>query len=780
MSNSLQKFNSNDNGELSKFEFKSSYTPNQSENDLTPRKLIAILMRYKWLVLFFLIAGGVGAWYYADTIEPVYESKGLLLISSDGDRNSEELSNIISQATGFGTGSTLENELQILQSRTFSEQIVQKLFNDNSVAATELPIMWGTKENGERYRLDEHAVASRIKNKLDFMLPKEEKSDVVEVYFRSTSPRESSLIVNLAMEIYVENSTEQNREAATKTAEFLEKEMKEIKQKLDSSEQRLEAYMDETGIVKVNEQTDGMVQQQADVETELQRARLDLQSVEQTIANYERQLEQIKPGLAEQFADAIGPKIRNSQEDLAEYERERTLIITKNPGVLDRDPLPQRLQYLDKQIERLRTEIDELSSQLFTEDDEYMGMDSEDRAKMVSDLQTQLVQLRTDRNQLVSKIDALEELLNEMNEDINSLPEGITKLAKLQRDVRINEELYVNIRRQFADMSVWKQSQFGYGRVIDSGETPDVPVSPNKKILLLLGVMIGGLLSAGVIFIKEFRDNSVNNVEELRNMYLPSVTVVPPFNKLSRRKRKSFNIGEGKAPSELVMFHDRSSITSEAIRRLKNNVIYQFGDLPPKTIAVTSPEKGDGKSTVVANLGIAFAEEGFKTLIIGTDFRRPKLGHYLGFNGKKGLSDYLEGRLSFEELIRETDQKNLNIITAGQQTDTPEILGSSMLFKQLVKKLEGTYDVIIMDTPPFGIISDSMAILKMVEASLVVAKYRKTHKGMLVRTLEELSRINPNIIGLVLNDFDYRKETSHFYGSGYYQSLYTSYESYVK
>jgi capsular exopolysaccharide synthesis family protein len=179
-------------------------------------------------------------------------------------------------------------------------------------------------------------------------------------------------------------------------------------------------------------------------------------------------------------------------------------------------------------------------------------------------------------------------------------------------------------------------------------------------------------------------------------------------------------------------------------------------------------------------MGVAFAEDGYKTLLIGADFRRPKLGKYLGLATKKGLSEYLDGQLSFEDLIQDTDEENLKIIVAGDNTQTPEVLGSSMLFKQLLRKMEDVFDVIILDTPPFGIISDSTAILKYAESTVVVAKYRKTNRGMLLRTLEELENIKANVTGVVLNNFDYRKETSNYYGAGYYQSLYTNYETYVK
>ncbi|MDZ7693191.1 MAG: CpsD/CapB family tyrosine-protein kinase [Balneolaceae bacterium] len=231
------------------------------------------------------------------------------------------------------------------------------------------------------------------------------------------------------------------------------------------------------------------------------------------------------------------------------------------------------------------------------------------------------------------------------------------------------------------------------------------------------------------------------------------------------------------------MLQGGMSFASESIRRLKNNIIYQNGSNPPKTIAVTSAEKGDGKSTVAANLGVAFADDGYKTLIIDADFRRPKINENFGLNDAAGLSDYLNARISIEELIQNTDINTLKVITAGKDQKTlekPENIGSSLTFKQLLRKMEDQFDVIILDTPPFGIISDSVALLKDADSTLVVARYRKTNKGLLFRTIEELGRINANVTDIILNDFDHSKESGQYYGSGYYKSLSENYEAYAK
>ena len=114
-------------------------------------------------------------------------------------------------------------------------------------------------------------------------------------------------------------------------------------------------------------------------------------------------------------------------------------------------------------------------------------------------------------------------------------------------------------------------------------------------------------------------------MDMVKGLQLSLLSAVPELDKVPGRKKKGFQTKDAKIPDELVLMRDKGHVVSESVRRLKNNLIYQNGHTPPKTIAVTSAEKGDGKTTVVANLAIAFADDGYKTLIIDTDFRRSNL-----------------------------------------------------------------------------------------------------------------------------------------------------------
>lgn len=779
MSNSPQYHNQFSQGPANRVE----YIPHDNfyekdDSSLDPRRILSFILKYKWIILLFILVGSAGAWLYATMVTPVYKSTGTLMITPVEQSSTDELSKLISQATGYGTSSTFKNEIQVLQSTKFSEQVAQKMLEDEPENIEEYPIYWQETEDGELVRTSKKGIANRIKKKIDFFQPVEE-ADVITVNYISASPKEAAKIVNLAMQNYIDNSTQQNRQAATSTANFLEDEKEKLKTKLQDAEQKLRSYMNATGYVQVNEQASSMVGQRANTEVELQRIMVELPAIEKSIADYKKQLERISPGLVEQLTEAVGPRLTASQEMLARYEQERSLIISKNPGVLQRDPLPSRLQYLDKQILRLKKEIKDLSAKLFTTDNEFTGINSEDRAAMVSKLQTQLIELQTQRKQLESRKQALTQRKTEMDAEFNNLPRGMVELAKLKRDVRINEELYVNVSRQYADMSLLEQSQFGFSRIIDPADTPNVPVSPNKKILLLLGFMIGGVLSAGFIAIREFRDNSLNNIGQLKTIYLPPLTVIPALEKVQKEDEKSFEKGEGIIPKEIVMLNNRSGFAAEAVRRLKNNIIFQNGEHPPKSIVITSPEKGDGKSTVSANLAISFAEEGYSTLLIDADFRRPKQQKYFGIPDEPGLSNYLNHEISFDNLVKETDLKTLKLITAGRRAEMPEILSNSHKFKELLKKMEGVFDVIIIDTLPYGIISDSSALIKYAEATIMVVQYRKTNKGMLFKTMEELKQIGANVTHIVLNKFDPRDEVGNYYGDGYYQAMYSNYDQYL-
>lgn len=775
MSKSIQKRGSEDPYQQIHMQSAGSSGKN-SGGGLDPKVIVLTLWRYKWLVLLFLIIGGTSAWYYSDTLKPVYETRGTMLISSGDKAGNQEVSRIVAQTTGIGANATLANEMQVLRSLTFAAKVAEQFMKNHDGDHEEYPIMWRETELDGFLPSDTMQVANRIRSGLNIQLVNRE-SEVLEIRFQSTSPREAARVINTAMDVYVESSTLQNREAAEQTSEFLAKERERLRAELDEAEMKLKEYMDNTGVVRLDQQSQGVVNRRDQLEAEMEELELDLEGVKLAIENQENEMERIKPGLADDFANAVAPRIRGFQDQLGEYERERYLILSRNPGVRDREVTPPRLKFLDEQIEGLKEQIAELSGEIFSEDDEYMGMETAERTQMVTQIQGRLIELRMQRQQLESRLAVVRQRKQEAERSFEQLPNEMVELARLERQVNMNEQLYLDVSRQYADMSTWKETQYGYGRVIDQASVPGFPVSPNVPIILVMGVVLGGFVAGLIITVREFFDNTINSMDQVKASDLPMLATVPSLNKKLSAKAGSKN--GSKTSVEMVVLRDRANIVSESIRRLKNNIIYQNSNKPPKTIAVTSAEKGDGKSTIVCNLAAAFAEEGFKTLLVDTDFRRPKVHSYFGINNKAGVSNYLNKEINMQNLFHNTDLKNLKVVTSGSRLDRPDLIASSDEFMKFIDNMEEIFEVIIIDTPPYGIISDSTALLKRVDSTVVVAKYRKTSRAVFVHTLDELQRINANVSGFVLNEFDPRKDTSGYYGAGYYKSMYEGYEAYA-
>lgn len=782
MSKSLQKHNSghNQNGydEISTF---SLPRQEQSGGGLDPKMIVFTILRYKWLILLLLIAGGTGGWYYANTLTPIYESTGTLLISSPEKGEENELKNIINQTTGVGTNATLANEIQIIQSRSFARQVARKLEEDDTIDEDELPVFWSELEDGSLKRRELDDVTNAIRGGLEVQLANRD-SDVIQISFESSSAEETATVINTAMSVYVEESTQQNREAAEKTTEFLAKERDRLKAELDEAEQELKSFMDRTGVVQVDNQAASAVGRKENIDTELEEVQLDLESTERAISNQEEELERLRPGLVSDFSDAVAPRINSLQQTLQQYERERYLILQNYPNVRQREETPPRLKFLDEQIETLKEDIAELSKDIFSEEDEYMGMETAERTRMVANIQNRLIELRMEKDQLESRLQVLQERKSEAEQDFDEIPQEMIQLAQLQRDLEMKEKLYIDVSRKFADMSTWKETQYGNGRVIDNAIVPNIPVSPNKILITIVGVMLFGMIAGLIIAVREFFDNTISSIGTVKAQDIPMLAAIPAFKKISPTNGSGteiFKVGDGEIPNEMVLFRDRSNIVSESIRRLKNNIIFQNSDNVPKTIAITSSEKGEGKSTVACNLAVAFADEGYKTLMIDTDFRRPRVHKLFGLSNEIGMSNYINGENSVSDIVKNTEVNFLKVICAGSSIERPESLVNDKNFEKFLEKVDNLFDVIIFDTPPFGIISDSTALLRKADATVMVAKYRHTNKEVYEHTLDELRRINANVCGMVLNGFEPRKDPSGQYGSGYYKSMYGGYEAYA-
>jgi succinoglycan biosynthesis transport protein ExoP len=292
--------------------------------------------------------------------------------------------------------------------------------------------------------------------------------------------------------------------------------------------------------------------------------------------------------------------------------------------------------------------------------------------------------------------------------------------------------------------------------------SPDyIAVKPKVLRNSILAAILGFLLTAGVIFIKELLDDTIKTPDEMSSKFkLPVLGMI------------NHHDIETEGPISIT---DPRSPTAEAYRSLRTNVYYARVDQPLRTIIVTSSEPGEGKTTTLGNLGAVMAQNGSNVVLCDCDLRRPRLHKVFGLSNRHGLSAlFLQTNTDIENIKQKTKVNNLAVISSGLIPPNPaELLGSKKM-QGIVNNLKDASDIVLLDTPPILAVTDAAVLASTIDGVIIVVRLGKTHAAALRQTLDLFQKVNAPILGIVINDIAVSKSA---YGNKYYRN-YTAYQSY--
>ncbi len=754
-------------------------TSSNEEKDINLVNLFNIVLLNKWILISFVFIFSTVAVIFSLIQIPIYESQGSIMISESKNRYSyagSDLENLLTTTYGIGVGSTISNELQIFKSRKLSYKLAQRINDiefDNE--GRKFPILWRSyPDDSTSTSLD--TVAMRYRSSIKFEKP-DQAADIISIIFESPLPTEAAKIINLTMDTYSSLSTEQNRTMAVSALNFLQEEKNRIEVTLKAAEDSLQNFMNATQLVSVNPQAQELIGTISELSKEQQTLEVNLVAVNAGVEAYENQLNEIKPGLANQYSEALSSVIEYYQHALAELETRKVLFFAKNKGLSENSPeitnLNEEINYIKQQIKDRSNELVSSNSDLYLS---FIGSKDGGVTQRISTISQKLIELKVEQTQYLTQKEVLKKRSDEVNARFKELPNEIIELSRLDRNVRINEEMYLQVTGQLSEMSLWEKTQFGLGRPLDYAEPALKPIRPKKKIITIIGFLLGGIFGVGYIFIKEMLNDRITSTDVLKDYGAPVLGSIPDFNMIGELNPVDRQyVGDKSVSNQLITFFDHISPISESYRRLRINVVYANPDKQYKVLMVTSATKGEGKSTVAANLAITFTGSDKKVLIIDLDLRRPTQHKIFGENREPGLTDILFGTSSKEQVVRTTVAPNVDLITVGRKTPEPASVLDSRRLKQLIDELSGDYDHIILDTAPYGIISDSASLLRLVDGLVVVSRFNVTTKRELSFTLEGLSHLNADVVGVVLNAFNPKKSTDYYTNYNYYQRTYSEY-----
>jgi len=213
---------------------------------------------------------------------------------------------------------------------------------------------------------------------------------------------------------------------------------------------------------------------------------------------------------------------------------------------------------------------------------------------------------------------------------------------------------------------------------------------------------------------------------------------------------------------KLVTNANPSSVISEQFRTLRTNISFSSSDNEIRSLVFTSGSPGEGKSTVAANTAVVFAQEGKRVLLIDADMRKPTVHYTFHMTNTTGLSNLLTRKAALHEVVKVSDQENLNIITCGPIPPNPsELLGSRTMDSLLIEMLRD-FDVVIFDAPPVLAVTDAQIMANKADGTVLVLNTRKTEKDSLEKSKELLTKSNANVIGVVMNNYTYDTDAYYY------------------
>jgi capsular exopolysaccharide synthesis family protein len=292
----------------------------------------------------------------------------------------------------------------------------------------------------------------------------------------------------------------------------------------------------------------------------------------------------------------------------------------------------------------------------------------------------------------------------------------------------------------------------------DSARLPTAPSSPNTRLNIALGALIGLGLGIGYAVVRHVLDRRLRDPRDIERETGVAVVGTIPLDKELAASRKVLVFNESLDDSGSV-------VVAEALRELRTNLQFMSVDNPPRAIVVTSPVPGDGKSTTAANLAVSLAAAGEPVILIDADLRRPVISALFGLPEGAGLTDVIAGRALIDDVSHRIDD-NLTVIGAGRIPPNPSELLGSQRMRELVKQLSQSA-LVIIDTPPLLPVTDAAVLATRADGALIVTTAGRTTYDMLHKALENLEKANAHALGVVLNKVPRRGAAAGYYGYQY-------------
>ncbi|MDP5082613.1 MAG: polysaccharide biosynthesis tyrosine autokinase, partial [Winogradskyella sp.] len=377
--------------------------------------------------------------------------------------------------------------------------------------------------------------------------------------------------------------------------------------------------------------------------------------------------------------------------------------------------------------------------------------------QITSEKNVLLETIKSTRATISIQLNAIARRIANMESDLQDLPEDQQQYLKIERKMNISQQAYDVFLSKRSEAAIVKAANISDIKVIDGAK--DIGgglIGPNKSLNYMMALMIGFFLPMALIFIVYLLDNTIHGSDEVQQ--LSSIPIIGL-------------VGKYKYKNNLVVFEKPKSAVAESFRAIRSSLQFVFknqkNNQNAKVLMITSSVSGEGKTFTSINIATVYALSGKKTILLGLDLRKPKIFGDFNIENEKGIVNTLIGDEPIENVMVKTHIDNLTIIPSGPIPPNPSELLVGSNLDAIMDQLKKDFDVIILDTPPLGLVSDALELANYADATIFMIRLDYTRKGMLQMINTKYRNGEIKNVHYVLNFYKHKSNHNYGYGYGY-------------
>jgi capsular exopolysaccharide synthesis family protein len=540
---------------------------------------------------------------------------------------------------------------------------------------------------------------------------------VVEISLKSGSLIKGIDLVNELMRVSSMQNLDRKNHLASVTIDYIEKQLNEISDSLNQTENNLQRFRSSNQLLNINEQANSISTQYTDLQNQL-AALAARKKYYDYVSGYLSKNDNFSNIIVPASLGIPDPLLNSLMSELIAAQAQRSNLINSNQ---EKNPLVHKLGI---QIDNIKKTISE-------------NISAAGRTTSIS-------------------IDEMNKRIKKTENEISRLPATQRQLGNIERKYRLNDAIYNYLLEKRAEAKITKASNLPDDIIIEPAKMVGLgPISPKKGINYLIAFILGMAVPFGYLMIRSALNNKVETQDDIEQL-----TDVPVLGKILHNKYKTSN----------VMLEFPKSNIAESYRALRTNLDFYVRGGQKKVILVTSSMEGEGKSFIALNIAMSYAQLGRRTILLDFDMRKRKIFFDEKEEPKEGLSSYLINNANLGDIIIKSPHEKLDYILSGVIPPNPTELMALNRTEKLITQLKNDYDYIVMDTTPLAQVTDAYLLINHAEVKVMVARYNYTIKKVFSLVMRDLKQKNIDNVCIVLNDNRYNRD-QYGYGYGYNNNL---------